>query len=181
MKTLQKSILAVAILAVSAVSANAAVTYGAGTSGQPYAGVKVSQLTVDTIQKGNKATAYGVYAGYQFDPNFGAELEYQGATTKEHTINANRYKLAAKTYGAYGTYKYSFNDAPFYAKGKLGVARTQVSDTPVNTGLAFNRSPTGLAGGVGVGYSEGNFGVELSYDVPSSQTKAISLGAHLKF
>lgn len=84
MKTLQKSLLAVAILFTGAVSANAAVTYGAGAAGQPYVGAKASQLNISGIQGASKATAYGVYGGYQYDQNFGAEVEYQGSSNKVH-------------------------------------------------------------------------------------------------
>lgn len=181
MKTLQKSLLAAAILFTGAVSANAAVTYGAGVAGQPYVGAKASQLNISGIQGASKATAYGVYGGYQYDQNFGAEVEYQGSSNKEYTYKNNRYNLKAKTFGAYGTYKYGFNNTPFYAKAKLGIAKNDVTDTGKTVTYNNKRSSTGIGGGLGLGYTTGNFGVEATYDALPSSTKALSVGAHIKF
>lgn len=180
MKTVSK-IMLVTAASVLAVSANAAVSYGASNVGQPYIGVKVGQIDTD-IQGAPKATTYGVYGGYNFDQNFGVELEYQGSETKGYNFNGLNYEYDAKSYGAYGTYRYNFNATPFYAKGKLGIARTELEDKGV--GHSYNQSikDTSLAGGVGLGYAPNqNFGVEAGYSYLSGEANAITLGAHLAF
>ena len=88
-----------------------------------------------------------------------------------------------KSFGAYGTYRYNFINTPFYAKGKLGIAKTKVDVTSRNATTYSNKSDkTSLAGGVGVGFKPlANVGVEASYNYLSEDANAISLGAHLAF
>lgn len=179
MKTLSK----IALLATSlaaAVSAGAAVNYGAGSVGQPYVGAKASYIDTDLASK--KAVGYGVYGGYNFDQNFGAEVEFQGSEAKEYSAGPYKFEYDAKTYGAYGTYRYNFANTPFYAKGKLGVAKTEVEVKGKN---GFNYSAkddtTGLAGGVGLGVQQGGIGLEASYNYLNGDTNTVSVGAHIAF
>ncbi|MFP3366527.1 hypothetical protein R0J93_23065, partial [Pseudoalteromonas sp. SIMBA_148] len=60
MKTLQKTLLALATGSLLTVSAQAAVNYGNGYTGQPYVGAKVGQFDLD-INNADDPTAYGVY------------------------------------------------------------------------------------------------------------------------
>ncbi|WP_296236912.1 porin family protein [Psychrobacter sp. UBA5136] len=178
MKTLQKTLLALAAGSLLSVGAQAAIAYGSGYTGQPYVGVKVGQFDLD-VNGADDPTAYGVYGGYNFDPNFGIEAEYVGSDDADY-YNGD---IDAKTYGAYGTYRYAFPNTGLYAKGKLGVARTEVeaSNTTLN---AFNGTDkdTSLAGGVGLGYSVNpNFSVEAEYDKLGSDADLMTVGAHLKF
>ncbi len=178
MKTLQKTLLALAAGSLLSVGAQAAVSYGNGYTGQPYVGVKAGQFDLD-LNGADDPTAYGVYGGYNFDPNFGVEAEYVGSDSADYKGG----DIDAKTYGAYGTYRYAFPNTGIYAKGKLGVAKTEVEASNTTLGL-YNGSDsdTSLAGGVGVGYSVNpNFGVEAEYDMLGSDTTLMTVGAHLKF
>ncbi|MFB6348170.1 porin family protein [Moraxella marmotae] len=181
MKTLSKALLAVSASSLLAMSANAAISYGNSADAQPYVGVKIGQIDADQIS--GKNTAYGVYGGYNFDQNFGVEAEFVGTDSKKFHIGNAPVEGDVKTYGAYGTYRYNFMNTPFYAKGKLGIAKTEV-DVKGREGVAYsqNRDKTSLAGGVGVGYKPtANFGVEASYNYLSEDATMLGLGAHLAF
>ena len=192
MNTLQKTLIALATGSLLSVSAQAAVSY----AGQPYIGVKVGQIDADTdLGSLDKSTAYGVYAGYNFDPNVGVEVEYLGSDDSDYTYTKNGVTSTGegdvKTYGAYGTYRYYFpNTSGLYAKGKLGVAKTDIdaATTPVKVGnrdvsrASVDSSSTGIAGGVGIGFApSANVGIEAEYSKVGSDADLISLGAHLKF
>lgn len=178
MKTLQKTLLALAAGSLLSVGAQAAVAYGNGYTGQPYVGVKVGQFDLD-VDGADDPTAYGVYGGYNFVPNFGIEAEYVGSDDADYRGG----DIDAKTYGAYGTYRYAFPNTGLYAKGKLGVARTEVEASGTTLGL-YNGTDkdTSLAGGVGLGYSVNpDFSVEAEYDKLGSDADLMTIGAHLKF
>lgn len=175
MNTLQKTLLALATGSLLTVSAQAAVGYGNGYTGQPYAGLKVGQFDLDE-SGADDPTAYGVYAGYNFDPNFGIEVEYVGSDDADY-YNGD---IDAKTYGAYGTYRYAFPNTGVYAKGKLGIAKTEVEGN--STTISMSDDETSLAGGVGLGYAVNrDFSVEAEYDMLGSDTDLMTIGAHLKF
>ena len=178
MKTLQKTLLALAAGSLLSMGAQAAVSYGNGYTGQPYVGVKVGQFDLD--QNGTSdPTAYGVYGGYNFDPNFGIEVEYVGSDDADYGRTG---EVDAKTYGAYGTYRYAFPNTGLYAKGKLGVAKTKVEGSNDIFLRNFSDSDTSLAGGVGLGYSVNpNFSVEAEYDKLGSDVDLMTVGAQLKF
>ena len=180
MKTL-KTLLAVSASSLLAMSANAAISYGNSADAQPYVGVKIGQ--VDAKQINGKNTAYGIYAGYNFDQNFGVEAEFVGSDAKEFNAGMSPVKGDVKSFGAYGTYRYNFINTPFYAKGKLGIAKTKVDVTNRDAIAYSNKSDkTSLAGGVGVGFKPlANVGIEASYNYLSEDANAISLGAHLAF
>ncbi|WP_296242901.1 MULTISPECIES: porin family protein [unclassified Psychrobacter] len=177
MKTLQKTLLALAAGSLLSMGAQAAVSYGNGYTGQPYVGVKVGQFNLDTDGASNP-TAYGVYGGYNFDPNFGLEAEYVGSDDADY-YNGD---VDAKTYGLYGTYRYGFNNTPVYAKGKLGVARTEIDGDSRLPYASVSDKSTRLAGGLGLGYSVNpDFGIEAEYDIVGSDADLWTVGAHLKF
>lgn len=178
MKTLQKTLLALAAGSLLTVTAQAAVGYGNGYTGQPYVGAKVGQFDLD-IDGADDPTAYGVYAGYNFDPNFGVEAEYVGSDDADYRGG----DIDAKTYGAYGTYRYAFPNTGLYAKGKLGVAKTEVEASNTTLGLSNgSRDDTNLAGGVGLGYSVNNdLSVEAEYDMLGNDADLMTVGAQLKF
>ena len=178
MKTLQKTLLALAAGSLLSMGAQAAVSYGNGYTGQPYVGAKVGQFDLD-VDGADKPTAYGVYGGYNFDPNFGVEAEFVGSDDADYRGG----DINAKTYGAYGTYRYAFPNTGLYAKGKLGVARTEVEASNTTLGL-YNGTDkdTSLAGGVGLGYSVNpNFSVEAEYDKLGSDADLMTVCAQLKF
>ncbi len=186
MKTLQKTLFVLAAGSLLSVSAQAAVTYGNSYTGQPYVGVKVGQFMVDDDNLDN-ATAYGVYGGYNFDPNFGVEIEYVGSSdtdidTGTSAVNAE-YDL--KSYGAYGTYRYQFPNTGLYAKGKLGYAKAEI-DVSANNILGASASETdsdsGIAGGIGLGYNfNPNTSIEAEYDYIAEDVTLLTIGANYKF
>ena len=177
MKTLQKTLLALAAGSLLSMGAQAAVSYGNGYTGQPYVGAKVGQFNIDEAGASDP-TAYGVYAGYNFDPNFGIEAEYVGSDDADY-YNGD---IDAKTYGAYGTYRYQFPNTGLYAKGKLGVAKTEIEGSSTIPARNLSKSDTSLAGGVGLGYSVNpNFSVEAEYDKLGSDADLMTVGAQLKF
>ena len=184
MKTLQKTLLALAATSLVSVGAQAAVAYGNGYTGQPYVGVKLGQFDLD-VDGADKPTAYGVYGGYNFDPNFGVEAEYVGSNDADYYNG----EIDAKTYGVYGTYRYFVPNTALYGKAKLGVAKTKVEgdytnfigNVPVGT-TSYSDSDTSIAGGLGLGYAvNSNFGVEAEYDILGSDANLMTIGAHLKF
>ena len=180
MKTLQKTILALVAGSLLTVGAQAATTYGNGYTGQPYVGLKVGQFDLD-IDNADDPTAYGVYGGYNFDQNFGIEAEYVGSDDADYTSLGQKGEVDAKSYGAYGTYRYQLPNTGLYAKGKLGVAKTEVEGKGTLT-QNFSDSDTSLAGGVGLGYSVNpNFSVEAEYDKLGSDADLMTVGAQLKF
>lgn len=186
MKMLNKALLALSASSLLMMSASAAVSYGANSVGQPYVGVKVGQFDLDKLQshKG-KLTAYGVYGGYNFDQNTGVELEYVGADSEKykHSSTLAEYEVKAKTYGAYGTYRYHFDNMPVYTKGKLGLSKTEVENYTTNS-RAYSKKDdkTSIAGGVGVGFQPtANFGIEAGYNYLNADANMWGLGAHLAF
>ena len=180
MKTLQKTLIALAAGSLLSMGAQAAVSYGNGYTGQPYVGAKVGQFDLD-VDGADKPTAYGVYGGYNFDPNFGIEAEYVGSDDADY-YNGD---IDAKSYGAYGTYRYQFPNTGLYAKGKLGVAKTEIEGNYLVKDAerkSISQSDTSLAGGIGLGYSVNpNFSVEAEYDKLGSDADLMTVGAQLKF
>lgn len=174
--------IALSAVVVASASAHAAMSYGTSNESQPYVGVLAGQINPQVAGIKDKATAYGVYGGYNFDQNFGAQLEYTGSDNKSYSVDSNRYEYNAKNYGAYGTYRYHFNNTPFYAKGKLGMGSTKVSNKGLTQKSESLYNKTSVAGGVGVGYTPtSNFGVEAGYNYLNGDTKSVTLGAHLAF
>ena len=181
MKTIAKITLATVATAMIGLSANAAVTYGANNQGQFYVGAKVGQVDAD-LDNADNATTYGVYGGYNFDQNFGVEAEFQTSEDSDFNVGAANYEYNTKAYGAYGTYRYHFNNTPFYAKGKLGVGHTEVETKGTNVSYSSDSSKTSLAGGVGLGYQPtSNFGLEAGYNYLSGDANGWAIGAHLLF
>ena len=177
MRTVTKTLLATLATSALMMSANAAVSYGSAAAGQPYVGVKVGQIDVDAPKD---ATAYGIYGGYNFDQNLGAELEYVRSEDKNINVNGANLTYDAETYGAYATYRYHFQSTPFYAKGKLGLAKTDVQIKA--PGFSSSRDKTSLAGGVGIGFKPTqNVGIEASYSFLNSDANMLGVGAHLAF
>lgn len=185
MKLLNKALIALTATAVLATGANANVNYGSANTGV-YAGVKMGQFDIDNVD-GHKGdlTAYGIYGGYNFDQNFGAEIEYQSADSDKYTVGNAEYELKAKTYGAYGTYRYNFGTSPVYVKGKLGVAKTEIEDKGVSqaSSLFTDKSDkTGVAGGVAIGFKPtNNFGIEAGYNYLNKDANVWGVGAHFVF
>ena len=181
MNTLQKALIALSVGSLLSVSAQAAVNY----AGQPYVGVKAGKFMVDTDDL-DDPTAYGVYAGYNFDPNFGAEVEYVGSSDTDIDTGSSAVKAEydLKTYGAYGTYRYQFPNTGLYAKGKLGFAKAEINVSASTSGYSDSDSDSdsGVAGGIGLGYNVNpNMSIEAEYDYVAEDTTLLTVGAHYKF
>ena len=182
MNTLQKTLLALVAGSLMSVGAQAAVNY----AGQPYVGIKAGKFMVDTDGL-DDPTAFGVYGGYNFDNNFGAEVEYVGSSDTDFDTGVSgingEYDL--KTYGAYGTYRYQFPNTSLYAKGKVGFAKAEL-DASLSDGLgnsvSESDSDSGIAGGIGLGYNfNTNMSVEAEYDYVAEDITLLTVGANFKF
>lgn len=185
MKTLQKTLLALTAGALLSTGANAAINY---TAGQPYVGVKVGQFdSKNDNLDAKKQTAYGAFGGYQFDENWGTEIEYLGSKKAGVTFKNTSAKgeMNTKTYGIYGTYKYNFATTPVYAKVKLGIAKTEIAKTEVEaktTTRTVKADDTGLAYGVGLGFqATPAIAIEAEYAKPERDTNLWTVGANFKF
>ncbi len=181
MNTLQKALIALSVGSLLSVSAQAAVNY----AGQPYVGVKAGKFMVDADGL-DDPTAYGIYAGYNFDPNFGAEVEYVGSSDTDIDTGSSAVKAEydLKTYGAYGTYRYQFPNTGLYAKGKLGFAKAEINASASTVGYSdsVSDSDSGVAGGIGLGYNfNPNMSIEAEYDYVAEDIALLTLGAHVKF
>lgn len=186
MKTFSKTLLALAAGTVMTAGANAALYQTTTTyAGQPYVGVKAGQVIVDDA---DNATGMGGYVGYQLNPNWGVEADYVGTGDTDTDVNGLEYN--AKTYGAYGTYKYNMVNTPMYVKGKLGVAKSEVEVSAKDSNASFTADKTGVAGGLGLGYNvspnialEANYDIlpEAEYDDASTKVNMWTIGAHYKF
>ncbi|MFW2177225.1 MULTISPECIES: porin family protein [unclassified Moraxella] len=184
MKTLTKTLLALTAGTLMTAGANAALyqhTSHNAYAGQPYVGVKAGQVTADVNNVDNdNATVYGIYGGYNFDPNFGVEAEYVGSDKEK----VNGFDVKGHTFGAYGTYRMGIPNVPVYGKAKLGIA--QAKGEVSTTGYSSDASKTGVAGGLGLGFNATpNIAVEAEYDwlpsVENIDTNLWTIGAHYKF
>lgn len=178
MKTLQKTLLTLLAASVFSVSAQAAVSMG---EGQPYVGLKAGQFQLDDSDL-DEPTALGIVAGYKFTPAVGVEVEYVGSKEETITIDDVDVDYDLKTYGLYGTYTYTFPNTAIYAKGKLGIAKTELSAEASELDQSADASESGLAGGLGLGYSvTPNIAVEGEYSWLASDVGLMTLGATYKF
>lgn len=180
MKTLQKTLLALVAGSLVTVGAQAAVQ-----TAQPYVGLKVGQFDVDKAK--DEAFSYGAYAGAQLTPRVGIETEYMTTNDEDY---ARGVEYDGEVYGLYGTYTINAATTPVYAKGRLGVARTEIDVDGNTTGLSGKNKDTGFAGGLGLGYNIApNAAVEVAYEwYPSVydgyrdyDVNGITLGANFKF
>lgn len=198
MKNLTKALLALVATSAVTVGANAAVyqQHTTGYAGQPYIGLKVGQanldLNTDNVDN-DDPTAYGIYGGYQIDPQWGIEAEYVGADKEDVKVGSTKVgEVKQHTFGAYGTYKYTFPSTNLYAKGKLGLAQNKVEYDASNSNYSSDSSKTGLAGGIGLGYNVSPMvSIEAEYAMlPSTDkilgnndadTSLMTVGAHMRF
>lgn len=172
----QKALLALVVGCFMSAGAQAAVSYG---DGQPYVGAKIGQFMVDEGDL-DDPTAFGAYAGYNFTPEFGMEVEYVGSSEESINISGVNVDYDLKTYGIYGTYRYAFPNTAIYAKGKLGFAKAEIDVEA--SGFSDSDSDTGLAGGIGLGYSVSpNVAIEGEYAIVAEDVDLLTIGANLKF
>ena len=178
MKTLNKALLALVASSVLTVSAQAAMSYG---DGQPYVGAKVGKFMLD-VSELDDPTAFGVYAGYNFTPAVGMEVEYVGSTDETYKESGVNVDYNLKTYGIYGTYRYAFPNTSLYAKGKLGFAKAEIEAEASGFNISSSDSDTGVAGGIGLGYSiNPNIAIEGEYAYVAEDLTLLTIGASYKF
>ena len=176
----QKAVLALLVGCFMSAGAQAAVSYG---NGQPYVGAKIGQFMVDEGEL-DDPTAFGAYAGYNFTPEFGMEVEYVGSSEESINISGVNVDYDLKTYGIYGTYRYVFPNTALYAKGKLGFAKAEINVEANGFGgsASDSDSDTGVAGGIGLGYLVSpNVAVEAEYAVVAEDLDLLTIGANFKF
>lgn len=176
MKTLQKTLLTLVAGSLLSVGAQAAVSMG---QGQPYVGAKVGQFIVDDSDFDNN-TAYGAFAGYNFTPEVGMEVEYVGSSDESIDLGGVDADYNFKTYGIYGTYRYNFPNTAVYAKGKLGFAKAELEAKAL--GEKSTDSDSGVAGGIGLGYNfNPNVAVEGEWAYVAEDLTLLTVGATYKF
>ena len=176
----QKAVLALLVGCFMSAGAQAAVSYG---NGQPYVGAKIGQFMVDEGEL-DDPTAFGAYAGYNFTPEFGMEVEYVGSSEESINISGVNVDYDLKTYGIYGAYRYVFPNTALYAKGKLGFAKAEINVEANGFGgsASDSDSDTGVAGGIGLGYLVSpNVAVEAEYAVVAEDLDLLTIGANFKF
>ena len=193
----QKALLALVVGCFMSAGAQAAVSYG---DGQPYVGAKIGQFMIDDGDSNDSfddATAFGVYAGYNFTPQFGMEVEYVGSSEESESVNFVESGYAGyaerdydyKTYGIYGTYRYAFPNTALYAKGKLGFAKAEIDESVSVTipgvgseSYSESYSDSGIAGGIGLGYLVNpNIAIEAEYALIAEDLDLLTIGANFKF
>ena len=177
MVTSQKALLALVVGFSMSAGAQAAV------ANQPYVGAKVGQFLVDADGL-DDLTAYGVYAGYNFTPELSVEVEYMGSSEESVNMYGVNVDYDFKTYGIYGAYRYTFPNTALYAKGKLGFAKAEVNVEASRPGVRVSESnsDTGIAGGIGLGYSiSPNIAIEGEYAIIEQDVDALTIGANIKF
>lgn len=176
----QKAVLASLVGCFMSAGAQAAVSYG---NGQPYVGAKIGQFMVDEGEL-DDPTAFGAYAGYNFTPEFGMEVEYVGSSEESINVSGVNVDYDLKTYGIYGTYRYVFPNTALYAKGKLGFAKAEINVEANGFGgsASDSDSDTGVAGGIGLGYLVNpNIAIEGEYAIVAEDIDLLTIGANFKF
>ena len=181
----QKAVLALLVGCFMSAGAQAAVSYG---DGQPYVGAKIGQFMIDEGEL-DDPTAFGAYAGYNFTPEFGMEVEYVGSSEESINISGVNVDYDLKTYGIYGTYRYVFPNTALYAKGKLGFAKAEIDESVSVTipgvgseSYSESYSDSGIAGGIGLGYLVNpNIAIEAEYALIAEELDLLTIGANFKF
>lgn len=181
MNTLTKTLLALAVLPMIAVSAQAQVGQLQGT---PYIGAKAGQIILDDegLDSYDNANALGVVLGYNFTPSLAIETEYLGSSDTDFTVEGVDGEYNAKTYGLYGKYTYNFNNSPIYATARVGVAKVKVELDVLGATGKYDES--GVAGGLGLGYNlTPNANIEAQYNMTDTDADARiwTVGANYKF
>ncbi|SNT68990.1 porin family protein [Psychrobacter sp. LV10R520-6] len=155
----------------------------APTAQSGYVGAKIGQFMVDEGDL-DDPTAFGAYAGYNFTPEFGMEVEYVGSSEESINISGVNIDYDLKTYGIYGTYRYAFPNTALYAKGKIGFAKAEIDATASSFGYTFSESgsDSGVAGGIGLGYLVNpNIAIEAEYALVAEDLDLLTIGANFKF
>lgn len=127
--------------------------YGANSS---YVGVNIGKSDfslgngIGLFPSDQRDTAYNIYAGSYFNPNFGLELGYTnfgeiaraGGTTKAQGVNLSLVGMYPLT-------------SSFHLLGKVGTTygRTDVSSSPLSGVASGSESGFGLSYGLGVEYA----------------------------
>lgn len=166
------------------------------TAGVGYAGIAVGSaeqdLNVLGVDMAGHSTSGKLFAGYQFNRTFGAEVGFvHFGTAKASAGGIDVTSTPSSLYAAVtGTMPFTYDLAAF---AKLGVARTQTRASLSQAGWAdsVSASHTGAMFGAGIGYSVNpdvllfveyeNFGKVLNQGAFCLKLQQVSLGARFKF
>lgn len=154
---------------------------------------KLDEAGLTSVSKGSDPTAYKVGVGYNFTPNFGAELGYADLGSLKNTYSSSGINVDTdvKTNATYlaATATAPINDK-FLVFGKLGASWNRTTGTGAAMGLQVSQSArkTGLLANVGAGYKfNDNIAATVQYDSfghideANSRTGMWSVGARFTF
>ena len=144
----QKALIALLAGSLFSVAAQAAPAAQSG-----YVGAKVGQFMLDDDGTDNldNATAFGVYGGYYFTPNFGMEAEFAASEDADISVYGINGEYNINALGLYGTARYDFPTNPLFVKGKLGAVRAKTEVSAL--GYSESSTDTDIAVGVGLGFA----------------------------
>ena len=172
------------VLAAAILSALAAPTFAEGF----YAGFDVGSASADTssivtvkapsASASKNKTVAGIYAGYDFTPNWAVEAKYTGAGENKATTAAGgvfNVKADAFALTLVGTAPLSDS---FEVYGKLGYASTKTTVTSSIAGAYSGASRNAATYGVGAQYNVSKaVGIRLGYDVYPAQVQDNTAGS----
>lgn len=161
------------------------------------AGIGQSRADVDctgTLSCDKTDTAFKLYGGYMFTPNFGAEGSYTNlgkfkASFVDNVLGTVNAEFKGDAFALFGVAAYPIDQ--FSVFGKLGIASTKVKLSASATGGSASQSQrhTNVAWGLGAGY---NFTKELGaraeferfrgeFQGEKDNIDVFSIGLHYKF
>jgi len=151
------------IIAAVVLSSALATPVFASTDVGPYVGLGIGQSSTDTYNLSTKtATAFSIYAGYQFMKYVAAEVQYNDFGSPTAT-GGSSFKIDGYSVAAVGTLP--LNDQ-WALQAKLGYAATKL-------GSPINNTKNDIVYGIGGQFSATqNWGVRLAYDMYSVETPA---------
>ncbi len=186
---MKKILMAVAIAgAFVAAPASAQWYVGAGVgSAQAKLGAYSPAANVNVTGTSNRDTAWKILGGYQFTPNWGAEMQYSDLGHYNYTLSqpgasaTGNYKANQWSFAGTGTIPFG----NFYGFGKLGISANHVSTSSacIPAGCLTNGSgyKSDLLAGVGVGYNfTKNIGLRLEYENFGKLTNVSNGGGSVK-
>lgn len=173
-----------ALIALLAGSLFSVAAQAAPAAQSGYVGAKIGQFMLDDDGTDNldDATAFGVYGGYYFTPNYGMEAEFAASEDADISAYGINGEYNVKAFGIYGTARYDFPTNPIFVKGKLGavVAETEVSVL----GYSDSSTDTDLAVGIGAGVAvnpQVDILAEFVMINGDSDGQLLSIGANYNF
>lgn len=187
---MKKILMAVAIAGALVAAPASAQWYVDGGVGSATAKMGSSNPAAGITVNGNssRSTSWKILGGYQFTPNWGAELQYTDLGSYKYSINdasgTGNGNYRANQWSFAGTGTIPFGNG-FYGFGKLGVTSNHVSIggacTPANcVTFTGNGNKSDLLAGLGAGYDfTKNWGLRAEYE-NFGRLAAIQNGSSIK-